>query len=106
MFLVSDDDSGNSSANRGLTLPEEVGATHNAGFSPLYLTRSGNANGSNIGERSLSNQLWSNIAHSFGTTVGYYANLQNINSQNTLPSLKFPRFYAYTLRCLVSTNNG
>ena len=92
--------------NKGATLPSSKSATHNAGLSPFYITRNGFNGYENTNEaitaRGSQGYLWStsNIQKS-------KSNYLAIDVANSLPSgNNGHRYFGFSLRCLVSTNNG
>ena len=100
---MSDDDE---KLNQGVTLPEGRNATHNIGFSPFFINHDGyiDTNALRYYARGADFIMWSPIARI--STIAYYIevstqivyptrywNIGNLNRQ------------AFSLRCLVSTNN-
>ena len=110
LYLVSDDSSITQQTNSGVTLPNEETATYNIGLSPLFINRIGFGA---IGEEPAANRdrnihdrgQDSFIASSVSSNPSriYFA---IITDYNVTPSYKYDRRLAYSLRCLVSTNNS
>ena len=104
-LLVSDDDSGNSSANHGVSLPEGYNATYDAALSSLFLGRNGRGS-----------LYESELSASWRGLNGYFlsSSPQNENNAKYFKTTTFAitpsdignRIVAQSLRCLVSTNNG
>ncbi len=105
-YLVSDDNKdGTTNANVGVTLPEGLNATHNTSLSPLFLNRAGDT------------EIWPNTAMWHGSSGlfssktacaergAYYFQYEQAK---VIPSNYWnsDRVSAWSLRCLVSTNNG
>ncbi len=110
-LLVSDDDkNGRWNANQGVTLPNGTDATHNIALSPLFIGRYGyglpydekdiNAT---IGSRGMASAIWSSSV--FRENSAFFLNFADFVST---PSLFWAgdNISIYSLRCLVSTNNG
>ena len=106
-FLVSDVDTnpthGEAGANAGVTLPDGNNAIYNITLSPFFFNYSGYPNlfHGNIDGRSEDGRFWSSKASSSNS-----ANDLTTNQANIYPHHRWTRLYPYSLRCLVSTNNG
>ena len=88
-------------ANAGVTLPEGIGATYNAALAPLFFGRVGTESSGILQDRGLYGRWYSPDA--IWDIFAYYL---CIYPDTTWPSSKDSRRQAYSLRCLVSTNNG
>ena len=100
---MSDDDLNDSNrSNAGITLPEGVGATYSISLSPLFVNHNGRneAEGA-INYRGRLGRLWSSKSTSINRS--YFL---DVTSNDIAPSHYYWRYLAYSLRCLVSTNNG
>ncbi len=105
---MSDDDTkleGELRLNLGATLPDNTTATHNAGLSSLFLNRSGFSRASEgsmlIDGRGQGNYLRSTTAFHNGRS--YFL---QVGPDYIFPNQETNTFYLFSLRCLVSTNNG
>ena len=105
--LVSDDDE---KSNSGVTLPGTVNATHNISLSPLFLGYFGRVYDYVVGN------VWVKVATGRGN-IGIFRAATAAKSNDTTyrlwigthslsPSDQNTRAWTYSLRCLVSTNNG
>ncbi len=102
---MSDDDKNSAThANSGVTLPNGNGATHDAGFSPLFVTRTGHAEFEHrdISNRGVNGILWSTTEKDRGMLT-YFSHFAH---EDVNPSTSTYSVNALSLRCLVSTNNG
>ena len=104
LILVSDDiitDSGYT--NKGATLPSSKSATHNAGLSPLFLSRGGYKRPA---EQNITDS--GSVVSFISNTVknANYAHYAGHSTAIIAPSMYNLRTYSQSLRCLVSTNNG
>ena len=93
----------------GVTLPDDTSATHNVRLSPLFFVRSGQTPLWNtdlswwqkvVFGRGASTHYWSASANN-DLRASFFYNIVDIQSSNNEW-----RYLAYSLRCLVSTNNG
>lgn len=103
--MVSNDESGGTAANMGITLPSKEGATHNIGLSPFFIPHNGfnNAETITMTARNTAGRLWSTVARN--DRYGFYLGIDSNNGENR-PSHNGTRTNGFPLRCLVSTANS
>ena len=103
---MSDRETQIGNTNEGITLPEGTGATYNAGLSPLFYGRSGfsRTDPYMLETRGVTASLWAST--SMHGTFSHRLEIGN-NNFRVYPSRRDTwRAYGFSLRCLVSTNNG
>ncbi len=105
---MSDDDyNGGWGANAGTTLPEGNQAIYNIMLSPFFMPRSGRVGGINDTSGAnviLDNGGWGRL---WSDTISNNDSAYNLAfARGIWPSAKDARTHAFSLRCLVSTNNG
>ena len=105
--LVSDelDEANPDYSNTGVTLPYGADASHNATLSPIFITRAGIVYSTTTIVNYYGKGGYLRAATSKADTAAYYVSF-NINLATILPNNESPRSEAFSLRCLVSTNNG
>ncbi len=102
---MSDDNINNVHANEGITLPNNINATHDVSLTPLYINRSGRGNAPATSEyastyRGMSYYGWSRFIRSL-TQVYRAGSSSSVMSPSAYSTPVIP----LSLRCLVSTNN-
>ena len=106
--LVSDNNKNdNWNTNMGISLPNSIDATHNIGLSPLFANLIGRAamsgdEESQIRWRGETGYLWSATS----ARISNYARFVTLDDETIAPSNHHPYTSGFSLRCLVSTNNG
>ncbi len=104
-YLVSDDNTiVNWGSNRGITLPDGAGATYNIGLAPIFFERAGSTHSEHTSNSVFGRGPEGTLLSSTSKGPSFAYRLI-FNTGATSPSYHF-RGYAFSLRCLVSTNNG
>ena len=101
--MSDDDKNGAINANQGITLVGDANATHDTGFSPLFFGRSGRGSLDDSEKvlmyRGIGSSDWSGNSREQNTAY------RMTSDRSVYPSSAQPGNIAYSLRCLVSTNN-
>ena len=89
--------------NAGPSLPNSDEATHDISLTPFFHTRGGYIADTVFSVRGRAGIYWSSVSSS---ALGSYYDQSDIDAVYPTNTFYGARIRAYSLRCLVSTNNG